>query len=396
MQRIIWETPVDITAMSPRELIKTAKFLWRYHDIGSDFYKLYDLLTLSAYDYLGRWFESDAVKAALGFYAAGGGGSAGPRSPGTAYVLLRPLVRDHGTAAGSWGFVRGGMGTISDAIAASGRRHGLEIRTDAEVSAISVRNGTATGVTLASGEVIEARRVIANASAKTTFLKLVDGRELPEEFKATIRAFRSKGSVYKVHLALDDLPRFTAFDPHSSGFAYPAQVRIGPSIDYLEQSFDPVKYGSYARRPFMVAMTPSVVDPTLAPPGRHLMSIMAGHAAYDLQGGWTDEARNDLITVVTDTLADYAPGNRDRIVHSHAYSPADLERVFDLPGGHVHHGEISADQIFFRRPAPGYADYRTPIKGLHLCGASAHPGGGVTGVPGHNAAREILKDLRRH
>lgn len=392
MRRIIWETPFDIASLSPRDLLKTARFFWRNRDLGKDFYQLYDILTLSAADYLDRWFESDQIKAALGFYATGGGGSAGPRSPGTAYALLRPLVRDHETAAGGWGFIRGGMGGVTQAIAASGRQHGLETRTDAEVAEIVIRNGRATGVRLASGEEFAARAVIANASAGTTFLKLVEKRHLDDGFRKTIAHLRSKGSTYKVHLGLDALPRFSAFDPVKAGFPYPAQVRIGPSLDYLEASFDPSKYGGHGARPFIVAMTPSVVDETLAPAGRHLMSIMAGHAAYDRRDGSTN---TDLLAAVAGSLEEYAPGFGNHIAESHVHSPADLERVFDLPGGHVHHGEISVDQIFFRRPAPRFADYRTPIAGLYQCGASVHPGGGVTGVPGHNAAREVLRDLRK-
>lgn len=394
LRQLIWETPFNVST-SPRDLVDAVRFAWRNRGSIGDFNQIYDILTLSAYDVLSRWFESDEIKAALGFYSTGGGGSAGPKSPGTGYVLLRPLVRDHETAAGGWGFVRGGMGTISDAIARSGQAHGMEVRTDAEVREIRVENGRATGIVLASGETISARRVAANASAQTTFLDLVDQRILPEDFVRTIRGIRSKGSTYKVHLGLSGLPRFSAFDASAAGYPYPAQVRIGPSIDYLERSFDPCKYGDYARHPFMVAMTPSAVDDTLAPPGKHLMSIMAGHAACDLAGGWTDAARDALCDVVVSNLEAYAPGFGDLVEHRHCYTPADLERVIGLPGGHVHHGEISVDQVFLRRPAPGFADYRSPVRDLYICGASAHPGGGVTGVPGHNAAREIMLDARR-
>ncbi len=394
MREIIWDTPFNVSTQ-PRDLLAAARFLWRKRGFVGQFYQIYDLLTLSAYDVLSQWFESDEIRAALGFYATGGGGSASLRTPGTGYVLLRPLVRDHETAAGTWGFVRGGMGAISDAIARSGAAHGMEVRTDAEVSRLLVENGRAAGVVLASGEEIRARRVAANASARTTFTRLVDPALLPEGFTHAISGLRARGSVYKVHLALDDLPRFSAFDASAAGFPYPAQVRIGPTIDYLERSFDPAKYGDYARQPFMIAMTPTAVDDTLAPPGQHFMSIMAGHAPYDLRGGWTDAAREAIGDAVVGTLEAYAPGIGDLVRHRHIYTPADLERVFDLPGGHVHHAEISADQMFMRRPAPGFADYRTPVPGLYLCSSSVHPGGGVTGVPGHNAAREIIHDAKR-
>jgi phytoene dehydrogenase-like protein len=272
----------------------------------------------------------------------------------------------------------------------------LEIRADAEVAQILVRNGKAEGVVLASGEEIRGRSVIANASAKTTFLRLVDQKELPDEFLRKIRSFRTDSSCFKINLAVEAPPHYPSFRPEAIGAPYPVMVRIGPTVDYLERAFDEAKYGGFAQRPYLAIMVPSFVDPTIAPPDKHVVSVFGAHAAYKLHGeDWTDESREALYKAVIDTIAEYAPGFGNGVIAKQILTPQDLELVFDLPGGHVHHGELSVDQIFFRRPAPRYADYRSPIRGLYQCGASTHPGGGVTGVPGHNAARVILKELRR-
>ena len=391
LRRLLWEIPFDIGSRNFGDIRKTLGFFWRFRRIGASFYDVYDLLTLSAHDFLRRWFESDVVLAALGSYASGSGGNISLRSPGSAYVLIRGYLR----GSDEWGFVRGGMGGISQAIALSGRRYGLEVRTDAEVARIRVRDGRAAGVVLKGGEEIGARRVIANASAKTTFLRLVEEKELPADFLASIRGIRDASSCFKINLAVEAPPHYPAFDPAMIDAAYPTTVRIAPSVDYLEKAYDAAKYGGFARRPYLAIMVPSLADPTIAPPGKHVVSIFGGHAAYELKDReWTDEVREELYKTVMDTISEYAPGFGNSVIAKQILTPPDLERIFDLPGGHVHHGELSADQIFFRRPAPHYADYRTPIEGLYLCGASAHPGGGVTGVPGHNAARVILAERR--
>ena len=394
LRRLIWEIPVDPGSSRPADVLSFLRFLWRFRDLGGRFYDLYDVLTLSAFDYLKRWFESDAIIASLGYYASGGGGNASLKSPGSAYTLLRPFVRDHETAAGGWGFIRGGMGTISQAIARSGERFGLQVRTDAEVVSIITKGERATGVALRSGEEILARAVIANANAKSTFLRLLPEQSLPAEFVTAIRNLRTESTAFKVHLGLDQLPRYPIFEKAELGFEYPAQVRIAPSVDYLERAFDDAKYGAFSKRPYLTVMAPSFVDQSIVPDGHHLLSIFGGHAPYQLRDRSWDDARNDLTATVLETLAEYAPGFGNGIVHSQTLTPVDYERIFDLPQGHVHHGEISVDQIFFRRPAPHYADYRSPIRGLYQCGASTHPGGGVTGVPRHNAARVVLKELR--
>ncbi|MBI1384237.1 MAG: NAD(P)-binding protein [Rhizobiales bacterium] len=395
IRRIIWETPPDVASRRPRDLLRTARFLLRYHQFADRFYELYDVLTMSAFDYLRKWFESDAVITALGYYVPGGGTNASMRMPGTAFSCIRPLVRDNTTAAGPSGLVRGGMGALTGAIAAAGRAEGLEIRTGAEVARIECERGAATGVRLTNGEFIPARTVVANADAKSTFLRLMDSAILPEGFVRDVRAIRTNSSIFKVHLAVSELPRYSAFSPAERGFDYPVGVRIGPSVDYLEEAFDDYRKGRFSRHPFLTVYAPSVLDPTLAPPGHHVLSIMGGHAPYRLADRDWNEARGDLLEATIATIERHAPGVRSSILHSEVLTPADLEARFGLPEGHVHHGDLTIDQQFIRRPVGGFADYRTPVANLYLCGSSAHPGGGVTGVPGHNAAREILKDRRR-
>lgn len=395
IREIIWETPPNMLPKSIGDFAQLAKFAWRYRKYGSLAADIYDVLTLSAYDYLTRWFESDAVISILAYYVGGGGTNMSPKMPSTAFALLRPLVRDHGTAAGDWGYIRGGMGSIPEAIAKSGARFGLETRVNAAVARVLVQSNQVTGVVLESGEEIKAKCVISNANAKTTFLKLVENKETPAEFRNQVQNIRTKSSCYKVHLGVEELPTYPSFDKRLRGYDYPGQVRVGSSIDYLEQAYDDAKYGGYARKPFLTVHVPSLLDRTIAPKGMHLMSIFAGHAAHDLKdGGWGQE-RGRLLENTIDALEVFAPDIRRGITHSEILTPVDLAARFDLPDGHVHHGEITVDQVFFRRPVAGYADYRTPVRNLYLCGASAHPGGGVTGVPGHNAAREILKDLRK-
>ena len=395
VRRILWETPPDPTKRGVSARAALAALAWRFRDSSGEFFDLYDIMTLSAYDFLGRWFSNDPIKAAIGFYAAAGGGNASMKSAGSAYVLLRGFIRDNATAAGGTGFIRGGMGQISESIAASGRAHGMQTRVNAPVSSIVVESGRAVGVELEGGERIGAHVVIANASAKTLFRRLIDPRHLPPGLLEDVDRIRDRSTAYKVHLGLTRLPTFREFDPAVAGFAYPAQVRIGPSVDYIERAFDGSKYGAFAQEPCLTAVTPSVLDPSVAPPGRHLMSIFGVHAPYELRGRTWDDARDELYEVTLRTLEKHAPDIRDCIAEKHILTPVDIERIFDLHGGHVHHGELSADQIFFRRPVPHFADYTTPIANLYQCGASTHPGGGVTGVPGHNAAGVVLRRLRR-
>jgi len=391
VREMLWEVPPDPASKAISERARLLRMALKYRNLGQSFYDIYDVLTLSARDFLARWFKSDEMITALGFYAGCGGANTSLCSPGSAYVLLRGYIRDHTTAAGPAGFVRGGMGSISEAIAASGRAHGMEVRCNASVDGVVLRDGCAAGVRLDTGETLSAKLVVSNVASKILFRKLLPSTAVPEDFLRRIGHIRDKSTAFKVNLAMKKLPTFKDFDPRGAGFDYPAQARFASSVAQMEQAYDASKYGKISARPALVMLTPSKLDPTVAPEGKHLVSIFGQHAPYDLDGRSWDEAREGLYATVLDTLAEHIPDIRECIDDAQVLSPADLERIFNLPGGHVHHGELSMDQIFFRRPVQGAADYRTPVKNLYQCGASVHPGGGVTGVPGHNAAQVILR-----
>lgn len=391
VRQMLWEIPPDPGSCTISDRLRLLRFAFKYRNIGQKFYDLYDVLTLSARDFLARWFKSDEMITALGFYAGCGGANTSLCSPGSAYVLLRGYIRDHTTTAGPAGFVRGGMGGISEAIAASGQAHGMEIRCNAPVDSIVLRDGAATGVRLSNGQTLSAGFVVSNVASKILFRQLLAQEAVSSDFLRRVDHIRDKSTAFKVNLAMKKLPTFKDFDPGSAGFDYPTQARFASSVSYLERAYDASKYGKISERPGLVMLTPSKLDPTVAPEGKHLVSVFGQHAPYDLDGRSWDEARDDLYATVLDTLAEHIPDIRACIDDAQVLSPADLERIFSLPGGHVHHGELSMDQIFFRRPVQGAADYRTPVKNLYQCGASVHPGGGVTGVPGHNAAQVILQ-----
>lgn len=371
------------------------------------------ILPMSVADLLDEWFESDAVR---GLIAARGisGITWGPRAAGTAYTLLYSCAGD-GQPFGSGGIVKGGMGGLTQAIAGAARHYGAEIRTGAEVAEIIVERGQTNGVRLANGQVITAAAIISNADPRTTFMKLVDPAFLDPFFVKQTQNIKYRGSGARIHLALKELPQFTALTPPfpplerggiEGGVEYlRGYIRIAPSLNYLEKAFDAAKYGQFARQPYLDVTIPSLLDPSLAPAGQHVMSIYMQYAPYCLRqgngrlegwkvGGWDDEQREALGDVVIDTLSQYAPNLRETIIQSKVLTPLDLEQIYGLPEGNPHHGEMTLDQFLYMRPVPGYAQYRAPIEGLYLCGAGTHPGGGVTGLPGYNAAREILKDWR--
>lgn len=389
MKQLLWEVPVDPASGRIRDLKRLAGFVWRFRKIGPQFYDIYNLLTMSAWDYLSRWFSSEEVKLVLGFFAGGGGANSSLKTPGSAYMLARGIVRDGSTAAGPGGFMKGGMGAISEAIRRSGEAHGMEVRTACPVERILVEQGRAVGVRLAGGEEIRSKIVIANATARTTFLRLIDPETLPGDFARDIRNIRCESTVFRVNLALSGLPEA----PQTGGIA--PQMTIAPSTGYMERAWHQAQAGEMADEPFLIVKVPTMVDPTLAPAGHHVMNLFGGHAPYTLARGSWDERREELWERVLKVLKTQFPDIEARILHRQILTPLDLERIFDLPHGHVHHGEISADQMFFRRFSPGYADYRSPVEGLYQASASVHPGGGVTGVPGHNAAKVILRDRRK-
>jgi phytoene dehydrogenase-like protein len=349
------------------------------------------LMTMSASDYLDEWFEGDRLKALM---ALNGiiGTFLGPRSPGTAYVMLHHFMGGVDGAFTVWGFQKGGTGGVSEAIASAARSYGAEIRTEAPVAAVRTSGDAVLGVALEDGEEIDASLVVSGADPQVTFLQLLERDALPDDLVESIEAFKFRGSSGKVNLALDGLPTFTSQpDPsYLKGF-----IEIAPSVDYLERAYDDAKYGSFSERPYMDIVIPSIIDPTVAPPGKHMMSIFVQYAPYELDGGWDDAQREAFGDTVLHTLAEFAPDIEDHILHRQVLTPWDLEETFGLTEGNIFQGELTLDQLFFSRPAPGWADYRTPVRGYYQCGSGTHPGGGITAAPGRLAALEILKDLRR-
>ena len=395
---ILSMTPPDPTSFSPgdwRDLLGMAR---HFLDLGEEqFYLLAKLMTMSSADFLQQWFESDPL---VGTMSASGiiGTFLGPRSPGTAYVLLHHYMGEIDGAFRAWGFAKGGTGGIANAIARAAESFGAEIRCDAPVAQIIVKNGRAVGVALENGDEIYADAVASSLDPKKTFLQLVEADELPSELVSSIRKFDVRGSSGKVNLALDALPDLACM-PGSSQFGIKARalagaISISPSVDYIERAYDAAKYGKIPERPFIDAIIPSLIDPDMAPPGKHVMSCFVQYAPYHLNGGWTDEKREQFGDVVVDTLAQYMPNIKDIILHRQVLTPPDIERIAGITGGNIFHGELSLSQLFFLRPAAGWARYRTPVKGYYQCGSGTHPGGGIMGTPGQFGAREILKDLR--
>jgi phytoene dehydrogenase-like protein len=393
LRRLLLETPVDPLRRDWKSFKRIASLLWRYRKAGKELYRMIDALTQSADDYLSRWFESDIIKAVFAYYAAIGNG-VGPKTPGSAYLMLHYIMTEYNESIPR-GQVRGGMGTITKAIAQSASRFGLEIKTDAEVSEVIIEDGRVRGVATTSGDTYDAPLVASNPSCKVLFQQLVSPDHLPGEFLDEIRAFRSDGTDWKINLACEAPPRYAAYDKALCGFDQPPYVHIAPDIDYLEKAYDDAKNGWYSEKPFITAATPTILDKSMAPHGKHVVHLYGGHAAYQLKNTTWDQQRDGFVQSVMSTMDEMAPGFTDRIIDMQALTPVDIERILNIPFGHILHGEITLDQLFFMRPVPRYADYRTPIAGLYQCGSSCHPGGGVTGVPGHNAAREILKDHGR-
>jgi phytoene dehydrogenase-like protein len=394
VRQLLFETPVDPVRRSWSGFKNSVSLLWRHRTIGDGAYRMIDLLTQSAYDYLSAWFEHDTIKCVLAYYASIGT-FAGPKSPGTAYVLMHHLMGEH-QGAGGWGFVRGGMGAITAAIARSAARFGMQIITQAPVAEVLVNAGRAQGVRTVDGREFRARVVASNAAATTLFRRLVAARHLPAELLREIDTFRTFSTAFKMNIAAHEPPRYPAFDAAREQFRYPTYVHVAPGIDYLERAYDDAKYGWYSSRPFLTAVVPTIVDDSLAPAGKHVINVFGGHAPYTLRdnASWADEKRS-LTKAALAVLDEMAPGFSGQVIDIETLVAPDLEAIVGLPQGHIFHGELSADQLFWQRPAPHWADYRTPVIGLYQCGSSAHPGGGVSGIPGHNAAREILKDWKR-
>ena len=384
--------PPDPTALDVRGFTQLVSTLRRFRRLSyDDQYAQLQLMTMSAIDFLDQWFETDVLKATM---SASGiiGTHLGIRSPGTAYVLLHHYMGEIDGTFRSWGFARGGTGAISEAIARAAREAGVEIRTQCEVARIIVRGNTAGGVVLANGDEIAARVVASSVDARLTFDRFIDPGALPEDFRSEVARVRYRGASAKVNLALDALPDFTCLPGPGAHLA--GAISISPSVEYMDRAYDEGKYGRFSRRPYMDVVIPSLSDPTLAPPGKHVMSCFVQYAPYRLAEGTWDEQRDALGDAVLDTLAEYAPNIRDIVLHRQVVTPLDLEREWGLSEGNIFQGELSLEQLFFLRPVPGWARYRTPIRNLYMCGSATHPGGGIMSAPGRNAARRIVADAR--
>jgi len=391
LRPLLTMTPPDIDAPTKSELWNLGKLGWKIRGLGKkDEYRLFRYGPMAVADLAAEWFENEtlrAVVAARGIFGA----FAGPWSAGTSAPLLLQAAMS-GSAISPTIFVKDGMGALTQALAKAATAAGAEIRTNAEVARVQIRDHRVVGVTLASGKEIAARAVVSNADPKTTFLRLVDAAELDPSFVQKVRNYRVHGTVARVNLALSGLPRFSHIN---STEKLSGRIQIGPDIDYLERAFDAAKYGDFSAQPFMEITIPTLTNPSLAPDGAQVMSIHAQFAPYKLKVGDWNSRREGLGDAIVNTLAEYAPNLKELIVGRRVLTPLDLERTFGLTGGHIHHGEMSLDQLFAFRPFMGAARYRTPVEGLSLCGAGTHPGGGVTGAPGFNASREVIRDLKK-
>jgi phytoene dehydrogenase-like protein len=400
LRALALETPPNVAtgqglAAKLGALLDTAKVGNRLRSLGLEGQRdCLELFTRSAGDVLDQWFESDPIKAILGFDGIVGT-YASPYAEGTGYVLLHHCWGEVNGKKGAWGHAIGGMGAIARAIARACALRNVDIRTNSAVSEIVVEKGRAAGVVTDKGERIAASAVVSNLHPKLTFEKLVDPSILPADFRARIAAYRSGSGSFRMNLALSELPSFSALPGHAAAEHHGAGIVLAPSLAYMERAFFDARLSGWSAKPIIEMLIPSTLDDSLAPPGRHVASLFCQHVAPQLPDGrsWV-EARETVADLMIDTVETYAPGFKASVIARQILSPLDLERDFGLVGGDIFHGKLSLDQLYSARPVLGHADYRSPIRGLYMCGASTHPGGGVTGLPGHNAAREMIRDFR--
>jgi phytoene dehydrogenase-like protein len=390
---LISMTPPSIDEPSAADLWQLGKVGLAFRGLGKkDEYRLLRWGPMAVADLVSEWFETELLRAtvaARGIYGA----FAGPWSAGTSLGLLWQAAMD-GSAIGSASYAKGGMGALSDALAKAAQAAGAEIRTGVSVAAVVGADSDAPKVVLESGEEIGSRAVVSNADPRTTFLNLVDPVDLDPNFLSKMRNYRAPGAAGKINLALSALPAFRGVNGGDPKAKLTGRIHIGPEIDYLERAFDASKYGEFSAQPYLDITIPSIADPSLAPDGKHVMSVHVQFAPYKLKdGGWTTRGEEFAENVLS-VLEQYAPGVRELTVAAQVITPLELERDYGLSGGHIHHGEQSLDQFFTFRPLIGWAQYRTPLRRLYLCGAGTHPGGGLTGLPGFNAAREIARDFK--
>ena len=387
-------TPPDPTSFRPKDIRELMAIGGKFLEMGEDrMYETIRFWTQSVAEYLDEYFESDIIKTAM----SGSGiiGTAlGVHSPGTAYVLLHHYMGEVDGNVGTWGFARGGMGAVSTSIAGAFQAYGGKLRTEAGVEKIVVRNGKVTGVGLENGEEINGRIVVSAMDVKRTFLNCMDRSDVPEKFYQRVENFKIRGSSGKLNIALDGLPEFPAIKDNSS--LYYADMHFIDSMEKMERAYDDWKAGTWSKDPYIDMVLPTMMDPTMAPPGKHFMSCFVQYCPHQIDGrDWTDDEREAFANTCIEQIANYSPNFKDLILHYEVRTPADIEAQIGITEGNIFHGELTMDQLLFNRPVPGYAQYRAPVAGLYMCGSSTHPGGGVMAAPGANAAREILADLGR-
>ncbi|TCL71171.1 NAD(P)/FAD-dependent oxidoreductase [Rhizobium sp. BK251] len=394
IQPLLMRTAPDPFSFRPRDISELLYLARKFGDFSpAAMARTLRFWTMSISDFLDEYFETDVIKAYL---ALSGiiGTALGPMSPGTAYVLLHHYMGEVDGSVGAWGYARGGMGAVTKALASSFQASGGTIRTGADVDKVMTRGGKATGVVLAGGEEVLGNLVVSNADVKRTFLKLVDEDDLPERFVHRVRHFKMRGSSGKLNIALDSLPEFPALPAASACMR--GDMHFTDSIERMERAYDDWKAGHWSADPFVDMMIPTTLDPTMAPPGKHFMSCFVQYCPPKVEGrDWTDADRDAFAETVVKQISDYSPGFRERILHMEVRTPREIEQEVGLTEGNIFQGELTFDQLLFNRPVPGYAQYRSPVRGLYICGSSTHPGGGVMGAPGRNAAAEILRDLKR-
>ena len=400
LRALVLETPPNVREGHPfaaiSELIKSGRIANRLRHLGLDMQReLLDLFTSSAGDYLDHWFESAPIKAAYGFDGIVGN-YASPYSPGSAYVLLHHCFGEVNGKKGAWSHAIGGMGAITQAMAKSAASSGAEIRVDAAVREVIVEKGRAVGVVTENGEAIRARAVISNLNPKLLYGALIDRAVLPAAFAERIAKWRCGSGTFRMNVALSELPDFTCLPGRDLAEHHTAGIIMAPSLAYMEQAYFDARTHGWSKQPIVEMVISSTLDDTLAPQGQHVASLFCQHVAPELPDGasW-DDRRDTVADLMIETVNSYAPNFKQSVLGRQIFSPLDLERTFGLVGGDIFHGALDLGQMFSARPMLGHADYRGPLPGLYMCGSSTHPGGGVTGLPGHNAAREILRDLKR-
>tara|TARA_B100000214_G_scaffold89857_1_gene62075 strand:- start:4892 stop:6514 length:1623 start_codon:yes stop_codon:yes gene_type:complete len=392
IQPLLMRTAPDPASFKFRDLSEMLYLLRKVNDLtASELADTIRFWTMSISDFLDEYFENDVIKASL---AVSGiiGTALGPMSPGTAYVLLHHYMGEVDGSIGAWGYARGGMGAISKALTSSFRAMGGTLLNNSEVEKVDIRGARVKGVILKNGDEYLAQNVVSNADVKRTFLKLTDPEHLPPNFVKKVNNFKIRGSSGKVNIALDSMPNFPVISDNNP--CLKGDIHFTDSIERMERAYDDWKMGTWSRDPFLDMMIPTLTDPTMAPPGKHFMSCFVQYCPPKVGGqNWTKENKEAFGETVIQQIADYSPGFKDKILHMEVRTPKELEEEVGLTEGNIFQGELTFDQLLFNRPIPGYAQYRSPIKGLYMCGSSTHPGGGVMGAPGRNAAVEILRDL---